>query len=45
MHSMVTVVVNNNTVLCTWNLLRELILTVLLTKNQIITVWDDGYVN
>ena len=33
MYSMVTIVVNNNTVLCTWNLLRELILTVLLAKN------------
>lgn len=40
-YSMLTIV---NTLLCTRNLLRELIIIVLTTHKKIVTIWGDGYI-
>ena len=43
MYGVVTAV--NNTVLYTWNLLREPTLSLLITHKKIIAMWSDGYVS
>ena len=35
----------DNTVLCTWNVLKVYILSVLTTKQKKVTMWGDEFVN